>query len=253
MFIHNGIEFDYCFVEALQSLLDVCDEVSVVDAGSTDATRECLNGMAYFNGKLTITSAPWEPAPGNGFEWLIKLANLAREQLTTDYHFSLQADEVLHVEDYEKIRAFVDRGGLGFIRRLNFWRDAQHWCHVGGRDLFRLAPIQVGNVQGDGHLDSSAPGEVIHTGIHVYHYGALRRFEPLRKKTIEQELNVWGFDTIDMFGSGKKLLSKSRKEWDDFYEADLLPFEGTHPPIMRNWLTERGYVFETPQRIPLPR
>ncbi len=246
MFIHNGMEFDYCLHESLQSLLDVCDEVSVVDAGSTDGTRAYLDGVD--NSKLRVTSAPWEPVPGHGFEWLIRLANIAREQLSTDYHFSLQADEVLHIEDYDKIKAFASRGtDLGFIRRLNFWRDAQHWCHVGGRDLCRIAPLQVKNVQGDGHLDNDAPGQSVHTGINVYHYGALRRFDPLRKKTMEQEFNVWGFDTIDMYGSGVKLLSKSRKEWDDFYEADLMPFEGTHPPIMKDWLTERGYIFESIQ------
>ncbi len=245
MFIHNSIEFDYCVAESIQSLLDVCDEVSVVDAGSTDGTRAYLDELAKTTPKLRITSAPWTPTPGNGFKWLIKLANLAREQLTTEYHFSLQADEVLHVEDYDEIREFSNRGtDVGFIRRLNFWKDAQHWCHVGGRDLCRIAPIEVGNVQGDGNLDNNAPGRVIYTGIDVYHYGALRHLEPLRKKTAEQEFNVWGVDPMNLPDSGTSLLSKSRKEWDDFYDKDLLPFEGTHPPIMKNWLTERGYKYD---------
>jgi len=40
LFVRNGIEHDYCFVEAIKCLLEFCDHVFVVDAGSDDGTLE---------------------------------------------------------------------------------------------------------------------------------------------------------------------------------------------------------------------
>lgn len=39
-FIRNGETYDYCYLETIQCLLEFCDHVFVVDAGSGDGTLE---------------------------------------------------------------------------------------------------------------------------------------------------------------------------------------------------------------------
>jgi glycosyltransferase involved in cell wall biosynthesis len=40
--IRNGLKLDYCFREAGQSLLGVCDEVVICDSDSDDGTRQIM-------------------------------------------------------------------------------------------------------------------------------------------------------------------------------------------------------------------
>lgn len=245
MFTHGFLSYDYCLKESLRSLLDVCDQVVVVDAASTDGTRDYLEYVALTEPKLFIVTADWNPVPGDGGAWLRDLANKARCALNTDYHIMLHPDEVISPNDYQEIRRLTDEGTAhAFITRLNFWKDARHWCHCGGVSLCRLAPTSAPVMQDAGNLDETGPQE--HTGIMFYHYGALRRTESLIRKVLEQEHNIIGSDEALMAKLGKGgshilVQENAREKWDNFYNGDLVEFTGEHPPIMQEWLAQRGY------------
>lgn len=239
MFTHGFKEYDYCLPESLRSLLDVCDQVVVVDAESTDGTREYLDTLALTEPKLKIVNARWEPKPGDSGAWLRDLANKARLALNTDYHIMLHSDEILHPVNYDEIRKVAQKGTAhAFITRLNFWKDTRHWCHCGGVHMCRMAPTSVPVMQDAGNLSEKGPQA--HTGIEFFHYGALRRTESLVKKVIEQEYNIVGSHELL---NGAHLLNRpdAREAWDNFYNKDLKEFNGEHPPIMREWLEARGY------------
>jgi hypothetical protein len=53
--IRNGFRLGYCFVEAVQSLLPICDEVVICDCDSDDGTGEVyIREWAHKEPKLTI-------------------------------------------------------------------------------------------------------------------------------------------------------------------------------------------------------
>ena len=62
-FIKNAVQFQYPIVEAVQSILPLCDEVVVAVGDSDDNTRELV---ASIDPKVRIVDTVWDntPAPG---------------------------------------------------------------------------------------------------------------------------------------------------------------------------------------------
>lgn len=127
LFIRNAVQFGYCLIEALESLYALCDQVSVLECGSDDGTQELLKtwaaGKLAGPKKLIINyDHPWKV--GKDYDRLAILADIARSYLTTDWHFMLQADEVIHESAFPVIRNLIERGANGyFCRRLNLFRS----------------------------------------------------------------------------------------------------------------------------------
>lgn len=102
---YNCVDQKYPFVESICSLLDVCDEVVVVDSGSTDGTWDVLNEMATDNPKLKIKQieVDWQhPRFAYKSDGMQKAA--ARDLCTGDFCWQQDVDEIIHENDYQKIR-----------------------------------------------------------------------------------------------------------------------------------------------------
>lgn len=85
MVTHNCEQYDYCYQAALTSLIDTCDEVVVVDANSTDGTRDILSIFGGASKSVKIIDAQWNPVPGTNGAWLSDLYNLAKSKSTCRY------------------------------------------------------------------------------------------------------------------------------------------------------------------------
>lgn len=101
---YNCVDQNYPFVESITSLLDVCDEVVVVDGGSTDGTWDVLTSMSNENPKLKIKQIErdWTHPRHSVFDGMQKAA--ARDLCTGDFCWQQDVDEVIHENDYQKIR-----------------------------------------------------------------------------------------------------------------------------------------------------
>ncbi len=101
---YNCVDQNYPFVESITSLLDVCDEVVVVDGGSSDGTWDVLTAMSNENPKLKIKQIErdWTHPRHAVFDGMQKAA--ARDLCTGDFCWQQDVDEVIHENDYQKIR-----------------------------------------------------------------------------------------------------------------------------------------------------
>jgi glycosyltransferase involved in cell wall biosynthesis len=101
---YNCVDQQYPFVESITSLLDVCDEVVVVDGGSSDGTWDILTAMSEENPKLKIKQIDrdWNHPRHAVFDGMQKAA--ARDLCTGDFCWQQDVDEVIHQDDYQKIR-----------------------------------------------------------------------------------------------------------------------------------------------------
>ena len=102
------IEQNYPWRECIKSLLGFCDEVVVVDGGSKDGTWEELEEWSKKEDKLIIHQQvrDWEHERFAVFDGLQKA--LARSICTGDFCWQQDCDEVVHEDDYEKVRGICD-------------------------------------------------------------------------------------------------------------------------------------------------
>lgn len=97
---------DYPYEESIRSMLGFCDEVVVVDGGSNDGTWENLEKMAQEDPRLKVYQ--------NEFDWSepgmdgIQKA-FARALCENEFLWQQDADEIVHEDDYEKIKMITKR------------------------------------------------------------------------------------------------------------------------------------------------
>jgi len=100
----NVIKSDYPWRESIQSLLAFCDEVVVVDGGSDDGTWENLESWAIHEEKLKIyqVKRDWNHYRFAVFDGQQKA--VARSLCKGDWCWQMDVDEVVHENDYEKVK-----------------------------------------------------------------------------------------------------------------------------------------------------
>lgn len=99
----------YPFEACIQSMLGFCDQVVVVDGGSTDGTIERLREMAEGDDRILIhvQERDWDSKRFAVFDGLQKA--LARALCTGEFCWQQDSDEVVHERDFAKVRQLVMR------------------------------------------------------------------------------------------------------------------------------------------------
>lgn len=102
----NAKSQGYPFVESVKSMLGFCDEVVVVDGGSTDGTLEDLKAIG--DEKLKIFDRAWDWGEP-GMDGKQKAFGRAMCDPSSDFLWQQDVDEVVHEKDYEKIVKMAKR------------------------------------------------------------------------------------------------------------------------------------------------
>ena len=135
-FVKNGIKLYYPVVEAIKSILPICDEfiVAVGKGDEDDNTRKQIEAIG--DPKIKIIDTVWnlEKYP-RGMENAHQ-TDIAKEHCTGDWLFYLQADEVIH-EKYlpvitKRCEELLDNENIeGLLFKYNhFWGDYNYY-HTG--------------------------------------------------------------------------------------------------------------------------
>ena len=101
----NCIENGYPIADCVNSMLEFCDEVIVVDGGSTDGTWEMLNEAASSNDKVKPHQHKIDfNSQRFAYESDGKQKARARDLCTKEYCWQMDADEVVPAGDGEKVK-----------------------------------------------------------------------------------------------------------------------------------------------------
>lgn len=242
LFVHNAEEFDYCYKETIESLCQFCDQVVVVDAGSTDTTPEGLKWLQSLYKNLEVIYLPysdWEEQVG--FQKLAYFQNIAIEGLNTDWNILVQADECLHEDSIKWVRKAIESDNEAFFcTRLNLWESPYLYIDVEGdknpcsRIVIRLAKSKYTSY-GDGESLMVPTANVEYVDkIHIWHYGFIRKKEIMKAKVIHMQEKVFMVDH-DKKLDGSDIFLPQR--W--FGPNDLKPIPVDHPKIMKDWILTR--------------
>lgn len=246
---HDVLRYDYCFREAIASLVPVCDEVVVLDAGSTDGTLQALRQIAAAEPRVRVVEGQdWECAPD--YRRLDVLANRARQHVTTPWRLMLDADEVVHEASYPAIRAAVEADGWGHeafkVRRLNLYGDLRHHVrydcpHKPCDDSpTRLGKVHLEAFQGAESLQNPTGGTLINRAW-IFHYGFVRDPAVMVDKVIDMQR--W-FDGPSGTPDARVVAMKDEGvpfDWRRVMtDADLAVVDMPHPSAARPWMERRA-------------
>jgi glycosyltransferase involved in cell wall biosynthesis len=255
-FIKNAIILDYPFIESIQSILPICDEMIVVVGDCEDQTREKIVDLN--EPKIKIIDTVWNPELRTGGAILAEQTNIALANITGDWGFYIQADEVIHEKYLTEIKnaalKYLDNPEVeGLLFEYRHFYGSYDYVGV-SRGWYRHEVRMVKNLS---HIKSfkDAQGfrsvnnrklKVKAIDAEVFHYGWVRSPNAQQKKK-ELMHPLWHTDkwmAENVFGGEK--FRYNRREW-------LSPFVGTHPKVMKKRIEEMNWKFPyDPSKITIP-
>lgn len=235
-FIRNGVELGFPFEASIRSLLPLVDEFVIAVGRSSDETLARVQAIG--DPKIRIIETVWnERMADRGFVYA-QQKMIAQYACTGDWAFYLEGDEVVHENDLAAIRASVERHhGNPAVEALVFdyihFYGSPQWVSISPgwyRRECRLIRNTIRSYAPDGqywlvtheHKRGRNPHAAL-ANAHIYHYGWIRRNEDMQKK-LDQVSKYWGSDQAVQ-------VSYSR-----FDKRALVPFTGTHPQAVQDWL-----------------
>jgi hypothetical protein len=245
-FVRNGVKFDYPFCESILSILPLVDEFVIVVGKSEDETLEKVRSID--SDKIKIVETVWEESLREGGKILAQQTNVALENITGDWGFYLQADEVVHENDLPKIKDaceqyFVDKSVEGllfsyhhFYGSYNYVGNSRRWYRNEIRVVRNRIGVRSWN-DAQGFRISERKMRVKKIGAQIFHYGWVK--SPVHQQEKQHSFHkLWHSDEWVQAHVGDS------KNFDYSQSGKLSLFNGTHPTIMKERIQRQNWNFE---------
>ena len=238
----NAVKFDYPIVEAIHSALPIVDEFIVNVGQSDDGTLDLIRSIN--SEKIRIVESVWDDSMKKDGLLFSHETNTALFRCRGDWALYLQADEVLHEADYDRIRNVLrehlaNQAVLGFTLRYHHfygdYRSCNPWFyHRAVRIIRNDGQVEsCGDAVGfwlkadQGYLQTVHKNRLRESGATIYHYGWVKPPQVLLDKFRYQVARHHG----DHPGVEQaRLLAQEVYEFEDY---DIMKnFSGTHPAVM---------------------
>jgi hypothetical protein len=248
-FIRNGIIYDYPFVEAITSILPLCDDFFVAVGNSEDDTETAV--AAIHPDKIRIIHTVWDDHLREGGRVLAQETDKAFQAigLESDWVFYIQGDEVLHEKYHQPVLEAMRRWQddqqvdgllfhyLHFYGSYDYIGSASRWYRNEVRIIRNNKRIySYGDAQGFRKNDN-AKLRVKAIDAWIYHYGWVKHPRAMQKK--QESFHKYWHDDRWM---EKNILPA---EAFDYSDIDALErFNGSHPAVMRERIKKRNWHFD---------
>lgn len=249
-FVKNAIKFGYPVVESIQSILPICDEVIVSIGDSEDKTHELVESIK--SPKIKIHSSIWDTSINQGGKILAIETDKALAQVDpqTDWCIYVQADEVLHENDYDQIRKSMekyleDREVEGLLFKYKHFYGSYHT--IGISSNFYPHEIRIIKYNPSIYSYRDAQGfrirdneklKVKPIDATIYHYGWAREPKVMRTKYLDFNRLWYSQNKID----------ESIKEKENFNYAYkkycVVEYRGKHPRVMQERVEAMNWEFD---------
>ncbi len=249
-FIRNAVKFDYPVVEAIKSILPVCNDFIVAVGKSDDNTLELIQNID--KQKIKIIETIWNDSPemkkgGRVFALETDKAFLAVPD-DSDWAFYIQGDEVIHEKYLDNIYASMERykdNKLVDGLLLNYLHFYGSYDYIGISPKWYNHEIRV--IKNDKTIYSYRDAQGFRKGDNlklnvkpvdacVYHYGWVKEPRTMLKKL----KNSYSF-----YHKENSLEKKYPNQMFDYSSIDELSIFGeTHPEVMKERIERKNWSFE---------
>jgi hypothetical protein len=243
----NAVKFDYPVVEAITSILPLCDEFIVNVGQCDDGTLELIQSIK--SPKIKIVRSVWDDSLREGGKLLAIETNKAFDAVASDstWAFYIQADEVLH----EKYLNVVKKGMEEHKYNARVEGLLFHYTHFYGSYDYvgnsrRWYRNEVRVIRNDKQIRSyrDAMGfrknykklKVKPIDAWIYHYGWVKppKAQQEKQKSFHK---MWHDD------KAAEKMAGNTDEFDYSQIDSLELFKGTHPAVMQKRIEEKNWSF----------
>jgi glycosyltransferase involved in cell wall biosynthesis len=248
-FVRNAIKYDYPVVEAIQSILPLCDEVVVAVGISDDNTLDLIRSIA--SEKIKIIETIWDDSLREGGRVLAVETDKAFAAIAkdADWAFYIQGDEIIHEKYHPAIRKAMQENLLnkkidGLL--FNYEHFYGSYDYVG--ESYRWYRREIRVIRNSSEIFSYRDAQgfrkkpnnkltVKQIDAYVYHYGWVK--EPKAMQGKQESFNKYWHDDQWM----EKNVAK-RNEFDYTGIDALRKFTGTHPAVMQARINRINWKFD---------
>lgn len=255
--IRNAIKYDYPVVEAITSVLPLCDEFIVAIGNSEDDTLQLIKNIN--SPKIKIIETVWDDSLRQGGQVLAIETNKAFDAISADadWCFYIQSDECVHEKHLASIKEamlkYKDHKEVDGLL-LNYVHFYGSYHYVGNSRRWYRKEIRIikndktirsyKDAQGFRKTDNSKLN-VKPVNAEVYHYGWVK--PPKAQQAKQENFHKMWHDDEWM----KKNIAQVA-EFDYSQIDSLEEFKGSHPNVFQNRVSKADWKFNfDPSQIKL--
>ena len=249
-FIRNAGKYDFPVVEAILSILPVCDAFVVAVGNSEDHTREVIHQIAP--DKIQIVDTVWnEKLKKGGAVYAVetdKAFDAIPEEF--DWCFYIQGDEVVHEKYLPEVKQAMQKNldnkkveGLlfrykHFYGTYDYVANSRKWYRREIRVIRNDKSIRSYR-DAQGFRKNNRKLNVVPVNAEIYHYGWVRPPQYMQQK----------IDAVKQFYEGisenEAQEKAAEKEFSYSRNYDSLEkFEGSHPAVMKERINRLNWHVE---------
>ncbi len=247
--IRNAIKFDYPIIEAIHSILPLCDEVIVSVGQSEDETLALIQNIN--SSKIKIIQSVWDDGKREGGRTFAIETDKAFQAVSADadWAFYIQADEVIHEKYYDTIREALikfkdDKRVEGLL--FNYKHFYGSYDYIGDSWQWYRREIRIirNNKKIFSYKDAQgfrkAPNDKLRVKLIdacIYHYGWVKDPRIMQTKVV----GYFKYYYTDEQIQSNVVLSE---EYDYGKIDSLSVFDETHPAVMTDRIKRLNWKFD---------
>lgn len=246
-FIRNAIKNDYAIVEAITSILPICDEFVVALGDCEDDTRKLIENIA--SPKIKIIDTVWDMSVREGGRTFALETDKAFNAISedADWAFYIQGDECVH-EKYlplikKEMEDNLDKPNiegllfkyLHFYGSYDYYGQSRRWYRREIRVIKRNLNVHSYR-DAQGFRIDNRKIKVKLIDAYIYHYGWVKPPKGLVNK-------VNNFNTFYHDDNWLNENQLSTEEFDYGNADKLLKFEGSYPQVYLKRIQAMNWKF----------
>jgi hypothetical protein len=248
-FIRNALKYDYPVIEAIRSILPLCDDFVVAVGKSDDQTLSLIQNID--GQKIRIIETIWDDNLREGGQVLADETNKAFRAIgdETDWCFYIQGDEVMH-ERYlsvvrEAMQKYIDNpkvdgllfNYIHFYGSYDYTGEASRWYRREIRIIRNNKNIYSYRDAQGFRKDDNQKLRVKLVDAYIYHYGWVK--DPRAMQGKQENFNKYWHNDEWVTRNVVKASEFDYKQIDA-----LSRFKGTHPQLMQERINAKNWKFD---------